>query len=60
MKKFLSVIAVLAVFTLVLPSCSQSDDFDDVVVNQIDEQIADEEGTDGTEGEEGSEKPGGG
>ncbi len=53
MKKFLSVIAVVAVFTVVLPSCSQSDDFDDVVVNQIEEQAAD-----GTSDYEEGEKPG--
>jgi len=58
MKKFLSVIAVVAVFTVVLPSCSQSDDFDDVVVNQIEEQQADG-GTNGEEKKEG-ERPGGG
>ena len=58
MKKFLSVIAVLAVFTFVLPSCSQSDDFDDVVVNQIEEQEAD--GTGGDEdGSTDPNKPGG-
>lgn len=60
MKKILSVITLVAVFAFVLPSCSQSDDFDDVVVNQIEEQESDGGGTDGTEGEEGSEKPGGG
>ena len=37
MKKFLSVIAVLAITTMVLPSCSNNNDFDDIVVNQIDE-----------------------
>ena len=52
MKKFLSVIAVVAVFTVVLPSCSQSDDFDDIVVNQIEEQGAENVGTDGEEEEE--------
>ena len=37
MKKFLSVLAIAAAFTFVLPSCSNNNDFDEIVVNQIDE-----------------------
>ena len=48
MKKFLSVIAVVAIFTLVLPSCSHNNDFEDVVVNQIDE-LGSEEASNGQE-----------
>lgn len=57
MKKFLSVIAIAAIFTLVLPSCSHNNDFEDVVINQIDEVGSEETGT-GVENKE-NERPGG-
>ena len=59
MKKFLSVFAIVVIFTLVLPSCSQNNDFDDVVVNQIDEPESEELTDNDQDPKVGNEKPGG-
>lgn len=58
MRKFLSVIAIVTVFAAVLPSCSQSDDFDEIVVNQIDEQESDTGSGSDVDNGTGGEKPG--
>ena len=58
MKKFLSVFVIVAVFAAVLPSCSHNNDFDDVVVNQIDEPGSEELSND-QDPKGGNEKPGG-
>ncbi|MGB3467979.1 MAG: hypothetical protein WBA74_22025 [Cyclobacteriaceae bacterium] len=59
MRKFLSVIAIVTIFTAVLPSCSQTDDFDEIVVKQIEEQEADTGNGGDVDNNTGGEKPGG-
>ena len=57
MKKFLSAIIIALLFTMILPSCSQSDDFDDIIVNQTEEPGSQESGTD-QDPRGGNERPG--
>ena len=59
MKKLLSVIVIAATITVVLPSCSHNNDFDDVVVNQIDEPESEELTDNDQDPKGGNEKPGG-
>ena len=60
MKKYLSVIAIAATITFVLPSCTHNNDFEDVVVNQIDEPGSEELGDTGNgQDPDKKERPGG-
>ena len=58
MKKVLSILTIAATLAVVLPSCSYNDDFDEVVINQIDEPGSEESGND-QDPKGGNEKPGG-